>query len=49
MEISELFAFKNDGQPLALEHGYPVRLVVPHLYVWKSVKVGARHRADGRR
>ena len=33
-----LFAFKNDGQLLAPEHGYPVRLVVPHLYAWKSVK-----------
>jgi DMSO/TMAO reductase YedYZ molybdopterin-dependent catalytic subunit len=33
-----LFAFKHDGQPLAPEHGYPVRLVVPHLYSWKSVK-----------
>ena len=20
------------------DHGYPVRLVVPHLYAWKSVK-----------
>src|SRR5208282_2548199 len=27
-----------DGEPLAAEHGYPLRLVVPHLYFWKSVK-----------
>lgn len=27
-----------EGQPLALEHGGPVRLVVPHLYFWKSAK-----------
>ncbi|HEY4200125.1 MAG TPA: sulfite oxidase-like oxidoreductase [Devosiaceae bacterium] len=26
------------GQPLTLEHGAPVRLVVPHLYFWKSPK-----------
>ncbi len=33
-----LFATHHDGQPLAAEHGYPLRLVVPHLYAWKSVK-----------
>ncbi len=33
-----LFALSYDGEPLALDHGYPVRLVVPHLYFWKSVK-----------
>ncbi len=33
-----LFALKHGGEPLAPEHGYPVRLVVPHLYAWKSVK-----------
>lgn len=26
------------GQPLSDEHGGPVRLVVPHLYFWKSAK-----------
>ncbi len=26
------------GQPLAVEHGGPARLVVPHLYAWKSAK-----------
>jgi DMSO/TMAO reductase YedYZ molybdopterin-dependent catalytic subunit len=26
------------GQPLSAEHGGPVRLVVPHLYFWKSAK-----------
>jgi DMSO/TMAO reductase YedYZ molybdopterin-dependent catalytic subunit len=26
------------GEPLELEHGGPVRLVVPHLYFWKSAK-----------
>jgi DMSO/TMAO reductase YedYZ molybdopterin-dependent catalytic subunit len=38
MRQTTLFAFKHDGVPLAAEHGYPLRLVVPHLYVWKSVK-----------
>ncbi len=33
-----LFAHSHDGQPLTPEHGYPLRLVVPHLYFWKSVK-----------
>ena len=31
-------AFRFDGQPLAPEHGGPARLVVPHLYFWKSAK-----------
>lgn len=33
-----LFAFEHDGEPLSAEHGGPVRLIVPHLYAWKSVK-----------
>ncbi|HEY1423279.1 MAG TPA: sulfite oxidase-like oxidoreductase [Candidatus Acidoferrum sp.] len=33
-----LFAFDHDGQPLTAEHGGPCRLIVPHLYAWKSVK-----------
>jgi len=31
-------AFGFDGQPLAAEHGGPARLLVPHLYFWKSAK-----------
>jgi DMSO/TMAO reductase YedYZ molybdopterin-dependent catalytic subunit len=27
-----------DGKPLPIEHGGPVRLLVPHLYFWKSAK-----------
>jgi DMSO/TMAO reductase YedYZ molybdopterin-dependent catalytic subunit len=27
-----------DGRPLAPEHGGPARLLVPHLYLWKSAK-----------
>ncbi|MEP7240486.1 MAG: sulfite oxidase-like oxidoreductase [Devosia sp.] len=33
-----LLAHSWDGQPLTAEHGGPVRLVVPHLYLWKSAK-----------
>lgn len=32
------FAFKLIGEPLPPEHGGPMRLVVPHLYAWKSAK-----------
>ncbi len=31
-------AFEYDGQPLPPEHGGPARLLVPHLYFWKSAK-----------
>lgn len=31
-------AFEADGRPLAPEHGGPARLLVPHLYFWKSAK-----------
>ena len=31
-------AFGYDGEPLAPEHGGPARLLVPHLYFWKSAK-----------
>jgi DMSO/TMAO reductase YedYZ molybdopterin-dependent catalytic subunit len=33
-----LFALKHNGEPLPADHGYPLRLVVPNLYAWKSVK-----------
>ena len=33
-----LFAHKMDGQALHPNHGYPVRLVVPARYGWKSAK-----------
>ncbi len=31
-------AFEYDGRPLQPEHGGPARLLVPHLYFWKSAK-----------
>ncbi len=41
-----------EGQPLTREHGGPVRLVVPHLYFWKSAKwlkrIEFRHRRQAR-
>lgn len=33
-----LFAWRFGGEELELDHGWPLRLVVPHLYFWKSVK-----------
>jgi DMSO/TMAO reductase YedYZ molybdopterin-dependent catalytic subunit len=31
-------AYEYEGEPLAPEHGGPARLLVPHLYLWKSAK-----------
>jgi DMSO/TMAO reductase YedYZ molybdopterin-dependent catalytic subunit len=31
-------AWEVDGKPLPRQHGGPARLVVPHLYFWKSAK-----------
>jgi DMSO/TMAO reductase YedYZ molybdopterin-dependent catalytic subunit len=31
-------AYAYDGAPLEPEHGGPARLLVPHLYLWKSAK-----------
>ena len=33
-----LFAHSHNGEPLDQEHGWPLRLVVPELYFWKSAK-----------
>ena len=33
-----LVALKHDGEWLTPEHGWPARLLVPHLYLWKSAK-----------
>ncbi|HZS01663.1 MAG TPA: sulfite oxidase-like oxidoreductase [Chloroflexota bacterium] len=43
-----LFAHRADGKELEPDHGWPLRLVVPHLYFWKSAKWvrGLEFRAD---
>lgn len=33
-----VFATHRNGEPLTPEHGWPLRLVVPHLYAWKGPK-----------
>jgi len=33
-----LVAFLHDGEPIALDHGGPARLIIPRLYAWKSAK-----------
>jgi DMSO/TMAO reductase YedYZ molybdopterin-dependent catalytic subunit len=33
-----LLAWEADGEPLTAEHGWPLRLVVPSRYFWKSAK-----------
>lgn len=38
LEDDVLLAWKYAGQPLTPEHGYPLRLVVPQRYFWKSAK-----------
>jgi DMSO/TMAO reductase YedYZ molybdopterin-dependent catalytic subunit len=37
-QANVLLADRHDATPLAPEHGWPLRLVVPHLYFWKSAK-----------
>lgn len=33
-----LLAYEFEGAPLTGEHGFPLRTLVPHLYLWKSAK-----------
>ena len=33
-----LLHLRHDGQDLEPDHGYPLRLVIPRLYAWKSAK-----------
>ena len=37
-EETSLIAYEADGEPLTKDHGWPVRLVVPTRYFWKSAK-----------
>ncbi len=49
-EPDVLFAVKHNHNPLSRAHGYPLRLVVPRLYFWKSAKwvVGIEFMAEDR-
>ncbi len=38
LQSDVLLADMHDGDPINIEHGGPVRLVVPQLYAWKSAK-----------
>ena len=38
IEGKSLIALRYDGRPLEPNHGGPARLLVPHLYFWKSAK-----------
>ncbi|MFZ5624612.1 MAG: sulfite oxidase-like oxidoreductase [Gemmatimonadota bacterium] len=35
---ANLLALEHEGEPLTPEHGGPVRVLIPHLYFWKSAK-----------
>ena len=35
---SALIAYEADGEPLTPDHGWPLRLLVPSRYFWKSAK-----------
>jgi DMSO/TMAO reductase YedYZ molybdopterin-dependent catalytic subunit len=37
-EPDALLAYAADGEPLTPEHGWPLRLVIPKRYFWKSAK-----------
>ncbi len=38
MDDDVLLAYRYDDAPLTAEHGYPLRLVAPKRYFWKSAK-----------
>jgi DMSO/TMAO reductase YedYZ molybdopterin-dependent catalytic subunit len=38
MRDDVLLCWGYEGQDLSADHGYPLRLIVPHLYAWKSCK-----------
>ena len=46
-----IFAQRHDGQDIDPDHGWPLRLVVPKLYAWKSAKwvCGVEFLAEDRR
>jgi len=36
--VDAVLAHSCDGAPLSVDHGWPLRVVVPHLYAWKGPK-----------
>ena len=36
--LNAMLAYEAEGEPLTPEHGYPLRLLVPSRYFWKSAK-----------
>ncbi|RIX50604.1 sulfite oxidase-like oxidoreductase [Paenibacillus nanensis] len=38
MRDNVILAHRYNGEPLTDKHGWPLRLIVPHLYFWKSAK-----------
>ncbi len=38
LQETSFLGIRHNGELLRPEHGYPVRMVVPHLYFWKSAK-----------
>jgi DMSO/TMAO reductase YedYZ molybdopterin-dependent catalytic subunit len=42
LDSKAMVATHYEGEPLAPEHGGPARLLVPHLYFWKSAKWARR-------
>jgi DMSO/TMAO reductase YedYZ molybdopterin-dependent catalytic subunit len=38
MDDQTLLAWERNGEPISFDHGYPLRLVVPSRYAYKSVK-----------
>jgi DMSO/TMAO reductase YedYZ molybdopterin-dependent catalytic subunit len=38
MAEDSIIALKMNGRPMQVEHGFPARPFIPHLYVWKSAK-----------
>jgi DMSO/TMAO reductase YedYZ molybdopterin-dependent catalytic subunit len=38
LEDGVVFATHCGGEPLTPDHGFPLRLIVPHLYAWKGPK-----------
>ena len=38
LEDDVVFAWRRNGEDISVEHGWPLRLILPSLYAWKSCK-----------